>query len=628
VTRRRPVAAALALVLAVVWPLAAFANSAIEQIVPKDLTPQPGAVTTFQIAVTSSDNSVWDAGSYTLTLIAENPNGTTVATAPPFTADQPATPQQTTMIFVELTLPPGYVGPLNVHAHLDHGKTSEDSAPAGILVGGVPGQATVVAPASPPPGQVVPPAPVAVATPPPAPRAPPAQSYSGSLALNAGFAAQQTQSGVLNLSGKLPDNESLTAAGGLANTPGNQKPLVTFQTPSWLLQFGTISPSFERDAFAGPTGTGVGFKTTWDNSLYSVQGASISGNHDTTNPYEMEALAFGFPLWGSPATVTGGYEDIYGPDQPGPFFLRNGAFLGFGDDVKSPHSTFTYSIHYGVTSYHDDIADVDDLGDVWDFALGFMLRKAQFAFTYDRASPYFANDSAPGVTADRETETAAITVPLGVLQVTLSANAYRDDLPGSLLLQTTHYFTENAGITYPLKNGDVLSFQAVNGVQHQTGDPVAPFSGNDGTTFSYTTKRGPYSIQYSLADTETRDDTGDLLHVITNGITVSRAPFSGLTISGGFNLNQNDADAAAQTMLSNSATASVSYVVGGLTFSTQVNRALSHPYVGLSSPPTMTYNYGLAYKPPHSPYSISGTVTENIGAANSAVGALSLNRQF
>jgi hypothetical protein len=145
---------------------------------------------------------------------------------------------------------------------------------------------------------------------------------------------------------------------------------------------------------------------------------------------------------------------------------------------------------------------------------------------------------------------------------------------------------------------------------------------------SHTTKRGPYSIQYSLADTETRDDTGDLSHVINNGLTVSRAPFSGFTISGGFNLNQNDSDAAAQTMLGNSATASVSYTRGALTFSTQVNRALSHPYIGISSPPTITYNYGLGIKNPHSPYSISVTVTENIGAVDSAVGAFSLNRQF
>jgi hypothetical protein len=632
VKRRKLTALALVLGLAVVQPALAGAASSTEQIVPKNLTPDPGGTATFQIAVTPGDNTVWNAGSYTITLIANDPTGTTVVTAAPFTVDEAATPQQTTMVFVDLTLPGGYVGPLIVHAHLSHEKTSEDSLPAGIVVGGAAGGATVAPAASPPPGQIPTPGGPATlpngAPPPPVSVAAPAQQFTGSLAANAGFAAQQTQSTVMNLSGKFGANDSMTAAAGLANTPGNTKPLISFQTPSLLTQVGTISPSFDRDAFAGPTGTGVAFKTTWNNSQDILQGAYLSGNHDTTNPYEMEAVSLGFPVFGNAMTVTGGYEDIYGPDQPGSFFLRNGAFFGLGDDIHAPHSTITYGIHYGLTYYHDDINDIDQLGEVFDLALGFKIRNAQFAFTYDRASPYFANASAPGVTPDRETETAAVTVPVGVLQVTLSANAYRDDLPGSLLLQTTHFVTENIGITAPLKNGDVLSFQAVNGVQHQTGDPVAPFSGNDGTTFAYTTKRGPFAIQYTLADTETRDNTGDLLHVITDGITVSRAPFRGLTISGGFNLNENDANAAAQTMISNSVTGSLSYTLGGLTFSTQFNQALSHPYVGLSSPPTLTYNYGLSLKPPHSPYSISATVSENIGAMNSSTGALSLNRQF
>jgi hypothetical protein len=632
---------ALALALSVFAPAIASAQSSIEQIVPKNLTPQTGSSTTFQVAVSPADNTGWDAGTYTITLIAADPTGSTVATSAPFTADQPATPAQTTMLFVDLQLPNGYVGPLVVHAHLDHGKTSEDSLPAGIVVGGSAGSAAanvaVVPAASPAPGQVpapggAPPSPSPSSAPagPLATAAPtrqPAQ-YSGSLSANQAYGPAQTESGVLNVSGKFANNASITAAAGLANTPGNQKPLITFQTSTLLASVGTISPTFDRDAFAGPTGTGISLKTTWDNSLFALQGAAISGNHDTVNPYEMEALSYGFPLWGSPAELTGGYEDIYGPSQPGPFFLRDGTFLGFGDDVHAPHSSFTYGVHYGFTLYHDDLNDIDRSGDVFDFSLGFKINKAQVSMTYVRGTPYFANASAPGVTPDRETETAAVTVPLGVLQVTLGATVYRDDLPGSTVLQTTHYATENLGITDPLKNGDVLSFQAVNGVQHQTGDPVSPFSGNDGTTFAYTTKRGAYALQYTLADTETRDNAGDLLHVVTNGVTVSRAPFANLTISGGFNLNENDANVAAQTMLSNSVTGSVSYTLGGLTLSSQINQSLTHPFVGIAAAPTLTYNYGISVKPRRIPYSISATVTENIGAMNSSTGALSINRQF
>jgi hypothetical protein len=108
---RRFIAIVLIFGLSSLQPSMAGAANAIEQIVPKNLTPDPGSTTTFQIAVTPDDNTVWDAGSYTITLIAADPSGTTVVTSAPFAGDQPATPQQTTMIFVDLTLPGGYVGP-------------------------------------------------------------------------------------------------------------------------------------------------------------------------------------------------------------------------------------------------------------------------------------------------------------------------------------------------------------------------------------------------------------------------------------------------------------------------------------------------------------------------------------
>jgi hypothetical protein len=635
--KRRSAALLLALALAFAARPAAAAGQAnsIEQIVPKTLAPQSGGTVTFQIAVSPTDNTVWAAGSYTLTLIATAPNGTVVATSDPFIADEPAPPQQTTMVFVDLHVPASFSGPLLVRAHLQHGKTSDDSQPAGIVAGAAAAGASIVAPASPPPGQVPAPgnaetpnpeAPPPAAAPPPPPAAPNAQIYTGSLALNGGFSAQQTQSSVLNLSGKYGANDSVTAAVGLANTLGNPKPVVTIQTPALLTTIGTFAPTFDRDAFAGPTGTGAGFKHTWGQNV--LQGAIISGNHDTTNPFQMVGLGYGFPLLGSAVSVTGGYENTYGPMQTGPFFLRNGAFFGFGDDITSPHSSITYGIHYGLTMFHDDVTDSNQSGQVFDLTLGFVVRKAQFAFTYVRASPTFANASAPGITPDRETETASVTLPLGALQVVFGVNAYRDDLPGSTLLQTTHFVTENAGVTYPLKNGDVLSFQATNGVQHQTGDPVSPFSGNNGTTFAYTTKRGPYAVQYTLTGSETRDNIGNLLHVITNGVTVARSPFAGITLSAGYNLNQNDASAEAQTTISNSATASLSYTLGPLTFSTQINHAIAHPFVGESSPPTTTYNYGLSVRPGKLPYTLTATVTENIGMINTSVGALSLNRSF
>ena len=93
-------------------------------------------------------------------------------------------------------------------------------------------------------------------------------------------------------------------------------------------------------------------------------------------------------------------------------------------------------------------------------------------------------------------------------------------------------------------------------------------------------------------------------------------------------MSQNDASSSTLTSITNSATASISYTRGSVTFSTQLNHALTLPAFGVVNPPTTTYNYGLSVKPPHSPYSLSATVTENIGMINTSVGALSLNRQF
>ena len=494
-------------------PRAALAGNSIEEIVAKNLTPDVGGTVTFQIAVTPDDNLISRAaGSYSLTLTAADPSGNVVATGSPVAAPDAATPQQTTMVFADLALPQGYVGPHSSFTPNSHTtRNPKRRLPSASWSAAQRRRSQRIVPAaSPPPGQV--PAPgVAVSpstAPPPAPHVP-VQNYNGSIALNGGFAAQQTQSGTVNMTGKFSNDQSVTTSLGLADTPGATKPIFSFQTPTTLVQIGSFSPTYDRDVLAGPTGSGFGFKEQYGPTNF-LAGAYISGNHDTTNPFEVSAIQYGFPLHGTSVTVTGAYEDVYGPAQAsGPYFLRDGTFFGFGDDVTAKNSTITFVMHYGMSYYLDDISGADQFGEVFDTSFGFAIRKAHFAFTYVRATPAFANSLAPSITPDQENESAAINFPLGVLQITLGLNAYRNDLPGSTAVQTTHYSTENIGITYPLKNGDTLSLQGVNGIQHQTGTPVAPFSGNDGTTFAYTTKRGPYAVQYTLNDTETRDDTGD-----------------------------------------------------------------------------------------------------------------------
>lgn len=649
---RRLIAIALAC-LPVCIPSVVFAESAIQELVSKTLTPQPGAPTTFEVGVTSSDTTIWPAGSYTVQLIASDPAGNTITSSDPVPGDEPATPGQTSVLFITLTIPNAFAGPVNVQARLTHGSTVDVSAPIAIVVGATPVAAgaplaapppgtppTVpipvvgtspgpvaspgAAPAAPesPPTETAPPAPPA---PPPGP--PPAKKITGTIGNNETFGATGTQAGTLNLSGSLPDGASYTATSGLATTPGGNKTLVAVQTQCVLTQIGTFSPTFDRDVFAGPTGAGVDIKRIWG-ATHLLQLAVLAGDAATTNPYEMAALSYSFPAFGNPFEVTGGVEQQDGPAQPGNFFLREGRFGGFGWDLHAPHSSLTYGIHFGDVDYLDSLTNTVRTGDVVDLSLGFVAGATRFSFGYVRATPYYANLSASGVTPDKETETAAVTLPLGPLQANFSFNGYRDDLPGSPLLQETHFYTEMASLLYPFKNGDSVAFQASNGIQHQTGDPVAPFSGNDSESLAYTTKRGAYSFQYTLTSTNQRDNSGQFLHVVSDALNVSRTPFGGVTLSTGFNLTNNEANVDESTSISSSVTGSVSYVRGPYTLSTQLNHSFSHPYIGLSSPATTSYNYGLSYRAGNSPYSLTGTVTENIGMINSSSGALSLSRQF
>jgi len=647
-------------------PLAAAADSAVQELVAKTLTVAAGDTPTFEVGVTSSDTTIWSAGSYTVQLIATDPSGTLVTSADPMPGEDSAVPGQTTFLFLGLPIPGGYQGALNVIARVRHGGTVNDSVTVGIVVGagtavafapvpapppgqpGAPGATPVPGPAAIPgqpgvPGQTVPApaasaaaspvasaAPSAAPAPTTAPTPAPASSpkLSGTLANNEAFAAQSAQSGTLNLSGAYGNGNSYTASGGLSTTPGSGMPVVNVQSQYVLTQIGTFSPSFDKDVFAGVTGTGVGIKQAFGDTAHTLQMAIVSGDHATTNPFEIEALSYSFPLFNDPFELTGGFEQVTGPVQTGQSFLRNGEFLGGGLVGKPPGTTLTYELHYGVVNYLDALTDTQRTDGVVDLTFGFMLRKAQFSFGYIRAGANYADLSAPAVKPDNEAETASLSVPLGIVQALFSANGYHDALPGSSLQQQTHFWTESASFTYPLQNNDSVVLQSTNGIQHQTGDPIAPFSGNDNTSLAYTTNRGPYAIQLTLASTNQRDNSNTLMHVISDAVTVSRAPFAGVTVTAGYNLMLNEANVSSSTGLNSAATASVTIVRGPFSFATQVSHSFAHPFVGLSSPPTTTFNYGLTFKPNQSPYSLSATLTENMGMISTSTGALNLNFQF
>jgi hypothetical protein len=109
---------------------------------------------------------------------------------------------------------------------------------------------------------------------------------------------------------------------------------------------------------------------------------------------------------------------------------------------------------------------------------------------------------------------------------------------------------------------------------------------------------------------------------------VSRAAFAGFTLTAGYNLSRNLANVESGTSLTSSANVSLTFVNGPFSFASQVSHSFSHPYAGLSPLGTTTYNYGITLKPLHSPVSLSGTITENVGTMNISTGNLNLNYQF
>ena len=112
---RRWTAALLAGLLAAL-PLAAAADSSLQELVAKSLTARPGEAANFEVGVTSSDTTIWAGGSYTLQLIATDPSGTLIASTDPAPGEDAAVPGQTTFVFLGIPIPNGYLGALNVTA--------------------------------------------------------------------------------------------------------------------------------------------------------------------------------------------------------------------------------------------------------------------------------------------------------------------------------------------------------------------------------------------------------------------------------------------------------------------------------------------------------------------------------
>ncbi|MBV9440770.1 MAG: hypothetical protein JOZ24_12340 [Candidatus Eremiobacteraeota bacterium] len=577
------------------------ADPVVTAFVAKTAEIAAGATATFQVGVTDTDAAPWTAASVTVVVDLLGADGSVVASANA-AAPEDVLPNHTTFAFVDLAIPAQLSGTYTARATVRHDTAVVGTSdPLAVALG------TLVAQPSTP-----------NATAP----------YSGQFASNDVLGAQTAQSGTLSFTGKYGGDKSFTTSFGLSTTPGQQKPLVTLQTQGSVTQVGTFAPAFDPLVFTGVTGSGLSFKRAWgENHWLSL--ATISGAQATPNPFTMDAIAYAIPFLGGSLGFTLGDERVQGDIPAGvPFFMRFGTLAGLVYVRPADSRGRSFGFRYGLINYFDEISGVQRTDRAFEATLGFAIRRSSWTLDFVRAGPYFPNLSAPGVTPDRESESLQGTIPVGALSFTLGISGYRDALAGSPAQQNTHFYTENVGISAPLRNGDSISLNLTNAIQHRYAiESLA--SGNDNTALTYTAKRGATTYAFSIGSANQRDSTGNLQHTIQDGVTVTRQFGQFFQLSAGANFTGNHASSPNSTSLLQAFTTTASYTRGAFTISSSVNRSNTIPYLGIMGPPNTAINYGLTLKPRGSPASISATVTQNHSAGpSSSTGSLNFSRQI
>ena len=597
-TPRACAALAVAIALLPARELAGAADSVIAGVVNTTPAPPAGGTITYHVGLTAPA-PVWEPGSYHVAAELHDESDAVVARSTPVTGVL-VEPGRTTMVFIDLTLPQNAKGAYRAIMVVDHnGSVVERSEPQPVVIDGlVPSQSS----------------PSALA------------HVGGNLATNANFASSDSQSALLTLTGKYGGNQSFTTTGALSTTPGGSRPVVGIQTATTLTQLGTFAPSIDPLAFEGVTGTGVGFRKSWG-AVHALQLAYVSGGHATANPYSIEALSYAIPAAGGKLTLTMGLAQVDGPPQGIVADLNDGTFAAISfARAPSDRLPFGYTLRYSAMRYDDKSGEQR-----FDRALeaGVAFKTGRVGWTLDvlRAGPYYPTITAPGLSSDRQTERIAATIPIRPdFSATVAMNGYRDALPGSVSLQTTHFWTESLTLTKSLRNGDSLSVNLVGSTQHQAGATDLA-SATDTSNITYSAKRGPYSFQFTLGGNNQRDNTGNLAHTTQDGFTVTRTLIAGLSLSTGVNFTKNAASDPSATNSLTSSNLTLGWTRGPITLSSSIVNTRSRPFFGPAPADTTGESVGITFKM-RKTTALQATLTNNRSTATTSTGALNVTRQF
>jgi hypothetical protein len=322
-----------------------------------------------------------------------------------------------------------------------------------------------------------------------------------------------------------------------------------------------------------------------------------------------------------------GFAQVDGPSQGIVADLNDGTFAAISfARAPSDRLPFGYTVRYSAIRY-DDKSGEQRFDRALEAGLAFKTGRVGWTLDVLRAGPYYPTITAPGLSSDRQTERIAATIPIrSDLSATVAMNGYRDALPGSVSLQTTHFWTESLTLTKSLRNGDSLSLNLVGSTQHQAGATDLA-SATDTSNITYNAKRGPYSFQFTLGGNNQRDNTGNLQHTTQDGITITRTLIAGLSLSTGVNFTKNAANDPSGTSAFTASNVTLGWTRGPITISSSVVNTRSRPFLGPAPADTTGESVGITFKMQKTT-ALQATLTNNHSTATTSTGALNVTRQF
>ena len=605
--RRRVLQAAISIALLIASAaLVVGRESAITAFAGGEQTVPLGAALSFETGVTSNDGAPWPANTVLTSVEILDPDGRVVQNSPPVAAPDEIRPNETTFVFVQMTLVPSLpAGTYQARAVVRHnGAIVDTSETAPLAVGAILAQAPPVS--TPPPGVAM----------------------HATLNQTSTLMTQSSQSGDLDVQGKMGNAQTFDYKEGVANPQSGTQPNLTFTTTHTVTQLGTYSLSIDDSVLSGPTGTGLVVKRNWDNQQ-SLEIAVLSGGHATENPFAVYGLGYNMPISKGTLSFTAGWVEQSGPVVATglPDFLRRGELLGIA--YKSPQNAagFHYDVRYGLINYFDELSGVWRADRAMGADFGFRLLAWDWKLGYTRAGPYFPTLTASGAAPDAEDESIGASRTFGSFHVDLKATDSRTALNGSPGLQTGHVWNESLGLGYGFHNNDQLQLNLSNAVNHVIASTPTD-SLNQNEQLSYSGARGLTTFQLSLGSATAQDNSGNTTHTITDSAQVSRKFSRNMMLTAIYTNSLNLANIAASTNIGQQLGLTATYGIGFFDFSSGYNWSLTKPFTGDAQPSSVGLNVGLGYKPHFSPTTIQATMTRNTGATSATTGRLSLSRQI